>query len=447
MNEKQAKKIFDKYNPADGVVRCPNGRAKMRKPLDLYVKAAVNLYGIIKLDELAEIFNSQNEEQTTADEVYTILLPNVLKNGWYGFYKDYVVHYAILDDFGWVEHLEKSQFGKPRYVPPKEQFSLYEWEGYSDNDCWYQVSKFMYDAFGRSVQTSQAFLEIRDHLSNNDFIKGFGEILDRHNLLFKDEKQLQQFLTLITHAKNNARIWENKGHTPEELFLLQRRQAPKEPAVRLPKKVGRNQPCPCGSGKKYKNCCELTANSGAAQLAVGDRKLFYETWYKLLDFVNQKYRVFNMRIEPVYPAYHDETQLHKIREKLWADPKTISEFLNSTDSLSAEEVRILQSWEELHVKGRFVLLKYEPEYAVLMRIDKGKDSVLYGVKGITNPISESMQHPLPVLLETVLLPFGDSIVYDSFMGSFPVQFGNGTRKMFDGEYVKLKDERGIVTRL
>ena len=21
------------------------------------------------------------------------------------------------------------------------------------------------------------------------------------------------------------------------------------------KKVGRNEPCPCGSGKKYKNCC------------------------------------------------------------------------------------------------------------------------------------------------------------------------------------------------
>ncbi|MDE6000961.1 MAG: SEC-C domain-containing protein, partial [Clostridia bacterium] len=21
------------------------------------------------------------------------------------------------------------------------------------------------------------------------------------------------------------------------------------------KKVGRNDPCPCGSGKKYKNCC------------------------------------------------------------------------------------------------------------------------------------------------------------------------------------------------
>ena len=21
------------------------------------------------------------------------------------------------------------------------------------------------------------------------------------------------------------------------------------------KKIGRNKPCPCGSGKKYKNCC------------------------------------------------------------------------------------------------------------------------------------------------------------------------------------------------
>ena len=27
------------------------------------------------------------------------------------------------------------------------------------------------------------------------------------------------------------------------------------PAVRDMSKVGRNDPCPCGSGKKYKNCC------------------------------------------------------------------------------------------------------------------------------------------------------------------------------------------------
>jgi preprotein translocase subunit SecA len=31
--------------------------------------------------------------------------------------------------------------------------------------------------------------------------------------------------------------------------------AKKKPVKRAKKKVGRNDPCPCGSGKKYKKCC------------------------------------------------------------------------------------------------------------------------------------------------------------------------------------------------
>jgi preprotein translocase subunit SecA len=30
---------------------------------------------------------------------------------------------------------------------------------------------------------------------------------------------------------------------------------PQEPYVREQPKIGRNEPCPCGSGKKYKKCC------------------------------------------------------------------------------------------------------------------------------------------------------------------------------------------------
>ena len=29
---------------------------------------------------------------------------------------------------------------------------------------------------------------------------------------------------------------------------------------RVKSKIGRNDPCPCGSGKKYKRCCGLTIN-------------------------------------------------------------------------------------------------------------------------------------------------------------------------------------------
>lgn len=31
--------------------------------------------------------------------------------------------------------------------------------------------------------------------------------------------------------------------------------APVAPVMRAGPKVGRNDPCPCGSGKKYKKCC------------------------------------------------------------------------------------------------------------------------------------------------------------------------------------------------
>ncbi|HEH9401342.1 TPA: SEC-C domain-containing protein [Aeromonas sobria] len=39
-------------------------------------------------------------------------------------------------------------------------------------------------------------------------------------------------------------------------FLARRSERParSQPVV-APIKIGRNEPCPCGSGKKYKQCC------------------------------------------------------------------------------------------------------------------------------------------------------------------------------------------------
>jgi uncharacterized protein YecA (UPF0149 family) len=32
-------------------------------------------------------------------------------------------------------------------------------------------------------------------------------------------------------------------------------EQPAEQYIRAERKIGRNEPCPCGSGKKYKKCC------------------------------------------------------------------------------------------------------------------------------------------------------------------------------------------------
>ena len=41
---------------------------------------------------------------------------------------------------------------------------------------------------------------------------------------------------------------------PEDVNDLNRLLNPPKPTI-AEKKVGRNEPCPCGSGRKFKNCC------------------------------------------------------------------------------------------------------------------------------------------------------------------------------------------------
>ena len=48
MNKNDQKDIFKKYNNEADVTRCPKGRGAVKALLNLYAKAAVNLYGSIK---------------------------------------------------------------------------------------------------------------------------------------------------------------------------------------------------------------------------------------------------------------------------------------------------------------------------------------------------------------------------------------------------------------
>ncbi|MFZ0482615.1 MAG: PBPRA1643 family SWIM/SEC-C metal-binding motif protein [Desulfobacterales bacterium] len=69
----------------------------------------------------------------------------------------------------------------------------------------------------------------------------------------KTKKRMKEVAKIF--EENN---WEYKieigADKPEDitdLEILLNRPEPKE----AEKKVGRNEPCPCGSGKKYKKCC------------------------------------------------------------------------------------------------------------------------------------------------------------------------------------------------
>ena len=79
-----------------------------------------------------------------------------------------------------------------------------------------------------------------------------------------EEADKEELAALLISFHNSLRMWILKGHTPEEIVSgnLDTKESEKGAEERHGrKKLGRNDPCPCGSGKKYKNCC-LRKNTG-----------------------------------------------------------------------------------------------------------------------------------------------------------------------------------------
>jgi hypothetical protein len=54
---------------------------------------------------------------------------------------------------------------------------------------------------------------------------------------------------------------------------------------------------------------------------------------------------------------------------------------------------------------------------------------------------------LPVMTETILLPFRDKIIYDGLLSSFRISFGGGIRRSLNESYETAKERLGIGTSL
>ncbi|MCK8059912.1 MULTISPECIES: Rho termination factor N-terminal domain-containing protein [unclassified Fusibacter] len=77
---------------------------------------------------------------------------------------------------------------------------------------------------------------------------------------FEHPEQRNGLVQLLGLVYQHTPKWLEKGHTPHELYIPKEDTKPDMPQEK-PKqvvntdKIGRNDPCACGSGKKYKKCC------------------------------------------------------------------------------------------------------------------------------------------------------------------------------------------------
>jgi SWIM/SEC-C metal-binding protein len=69
----------------------------------------------------------------------------------------------------------------------------------------------------------------------------------------KTEERAQELLEQFT-ARGKHIIIELTPDQPEYVASSERALSQAQPSTAVPK-IGRNEPCPCGSGKKFKKCC------------------------------------------------------------------------------------------------------------------------------------------------------------------------------------------------
>lgn len=158
--------------------------------------------------------------------------------------------------------------------------------GYRDEDSvFHRFKDYLLNNYKVSQKEAKEITYACQLLIKNDV--GPTKVLDYlgTEIEFPTFVSVQELMNEVTYLSNHTRQWTIKGHSPDELFDRERKEITsltiKPFNITLPvsippqsfgktsmeeergkvidfreyQKVGRNAPCPCGSGKKYKHCC------------------------------------------------------------------------------------------------------------------------------------------------------------------------------------------------
>lgn len=261
--------------------------------IHLYMNAAANLYGLLSLDELYGLYNSQNEKVDVLPFLMAVRVINLDEGNNFIVIKrtdnpdataeesmkncEIVSDYLLLQDPEHnIQELRRAQKGKPPKILPKAEFLPFA-------DSVYFPETPQRTAMIRYLRKLSSSLPIsaEDYCSCIQSViviaaplQEILNLLEMEGLTAHKNWDLEKFVSLYQNLNNHTHMHVNRGNTPDELFSLspqglqlQQRLAPPEnplsfceepprrPKLTIVGTPSRNGPCPCGSGRKYKNCC------------------------------------------------------------------------------------------------------------------------------------------------------------------------------------------------
>jgi hypothetical protein len=228
--------------------------------LDEYAGAAVNLYGLISMKDFMTIYCDQTgsdfDEETVRLQLSKMIAEYEEDDSDYRLHGDFLISDLLKE---WsddeLDHLRERSQTHERNILPREQFLMYaDWFYYDETPAHINFTEFIGGKMKRPVRDAAPAelltAEICSLLRQWAPAQECFNFLESVGIRFNNLKEVKKASELITQMYNHTRVWGNNGWTPDEL----RKNNPPG-AAGAKRKVGRNEPCPCGSGKKYKNCC------------------------------------------------------------------------------------------------------------------------------------------------------------------------------------------------
>lgn len=202
-----------------------------------------------------------------------------------------------------LEYLLDQQNDKSFYIPTVQQIEEIHAFGYEQSSPAYQkLERYLQDIMNQTYEQAVTWcLNVWVNTYKENPIGDIITAMDEANVVFHSEREINEFLRFLMNAHNETRLKTNRGHRPNELIHknqyhgmptivpgsshaaeMLREAGPRlkemgipfdlngdadeintvtfpdginGKAVKSKKKIYPNDPCPCGSGKKYKQCC------------------------------------------------------------------------------------------------------------------------------------------------------------------------------------------------
>ena len=172
---------------------------------------------------------------------------------------------------------------------------------------------------------------------------------------------------------------------------------------------------------------------------------FYRIWWALLGYVNaQRHLIADLPAQPM-PGSLQPVDAVKIRDVLWADDSLREDFIAANPAgLPTADLTMVANWKH-RVAGKFFVVKHLKKHTIFL--DDREPSRAYGVLGLVSPFEQVVGPYLPILVESVLLPFEDRIIYDSLLAPYRMTFGGGIRANLKISLRDAQEREGIITSL